>query len=62
MYDYTVTREALDRELEAQGITGADTDKLTIAVQMAMMLSRATTGMATVADRWKGAAKTGRTE
>jgi hypothetical protein len=50
MYDYTVTREALDRELEAQGITGADTDKLTIAVQMAMMLSRATTGMATVAE------------
>lgn len=43
-YDYTVTREALDRELARQGISGVDTDKLTIAVDMAMMISRSNTG------------------
>lgn len=46
MYDYTVTREALDRELARQGITGVNTDKLTISVQMAMMISRSSTGVA----------------
>ncbi len=43
MYDYTVTREALERELAHQNVSGVDTNKLTIAVQMAMVISRAHT-------------------